>query len=335
MTILFVSGINDLSRMGVTLDDNGKLGFLMDGNCSVHHRLDLGDRPVAAFTLFGKGVRQRAVEFKPPPTLIFNQIADADTHRGALERCGELCSQMRAPVINHPRNVLATTRDQVACTLQGIPGVHMPQTQRFQPRAPDEVFAFADEAGFAVPFIVRVAGLHGGVSMLRVGSRDDYASLHALPFDGRDFYLTEFVDYRSGDGNYRKTRFAVVDGVPLIRHHLIDRDWKVHAASLEYMDRYRALADEQNSLLADFDRTLKPQLAARVSEIAHRLGLDYFGIDCHLDAEGGMLVFEANANMNILYNSRREYDACLAVIKRHLLRLIDARAAGTDQAARG
>lgn len=334
MTILFVSGINDLSKMGVTLDDSGKLGFLMDGNCSVHRRLDLGERPVAAFTLFGKGVKQRGVEFKPPPALIFNQIADADTHRGALERCGELCSQIRASVINHPSNVLATTRDQVAHTLRGIPGVRVPQTQRFQPRSPDEVFAFADEAGFAAPFIVRVVGLHGGVSMLRISNRDDYASLHALPFDGRDFYLTEFVDYRSGDGNYRKTRFAVVDGVPLIRHHLIDREWKVHAASLEYMDQNRALAHEQNSLLADFDRTLKPQLAARVSEIAHRLGLDYFGIDCHLDARGEMLVFEANANMNILYNSRREYDECLGVIKRCLLQLIDARAASAQREAR-
>lgn len=330
MTILFVSGINDLSKMGVTLDDSGKLGFLMDGNCSVHHRLDLGDRPVAAFTLFGKGVKQRAVEFKPPPVVIFNQIADADTHRGALERCGELCSQIQAPVINHPRNVLATSRDQVARTLQNIPGVRMPQTRRFQPRSPDEVFAFADEAGFGAPFILRVAGLHGGVSMLRVRGRDDYESLHALPFDGRDFYLTEFVDYRSGDGNYRKTRLAVVDGVPLMRHHLIDSDWKVHAASLDYMDRNPPLADEQNSLLADFDRTLKPQVAARVTEITQRLGLDYFGIDCHLDAQGEMLVFEANANMNILYNSRREYDACLAVIKEHLLRLIDARAASAQ-----
>jgi hypothetical protein len=36
--------------------------------------------------------------------------------------------------------------------------------------------------------------------MVKVDRGDDFAALHALPFDGRDFYLTEFVDYKSPDG---------------------------------------------------------------------------------------------------------------------------------------
>ncbi len=39
-----------------------------------------------------------------------------------------------------------------------------------------------------------------------------------------------------------------------------------------------------------------------------RVGLDYFGIDCHVAPTGDVLVFEANATMNYLpYNSEPEY----------------------------
>jgi len=325
MTILFVSGINDLSTVGITLDDKGQVGYLMDGNASVQHRMSLGDREANSFVIFGKGVKQRGVAFKTPPAVIFNQIADPDTHRGALERCVELCDQVGTRVINDPQKVLQTSRDQVSQALQGIPGVMVPRTQRFQPRSPDDVFSRAAAEGFELPFITRVAGLHGGVSMVKVDSRDDISALHALPFDGRDFYLTEFVDYKSDDGLYRKTRIAVVDGVPLIRHHLIDSNWMVHASALELMDQRTALMDEANAVLADFDRAMRPAIEDRLAEINRRLGLDYYGIDCHVNGQGDILIFEANASMNILYNSRQEYERCVGVIANHILAMIDDR----------
>jgi len=325
MSILFVSGINDLSTVGITLDARGQVGYLMDGNVSVHHRMSLGERKATSFLIFGKGVKQHGVEFKTPPAVIFNQIADPDTHRGSLERCVELCEQVGTKVINHPLNVLQTSRDQVSRALQGIPGVIVPRTQRFQPSSPDEVFSRAAAEGFGLPFITRVAGLHGGVSMVKVDSTDDSAALHALPFDGRDFYLTEFIDYRSEDGLYRKTRIAMVDGVPLIRHHLIDSSWMVHASALALMDQRTALMDEANAMLADFDRALRPAIEDRLAEINRRVGLDYFGIDCHVNGQGDLLIFEVNANMNILYNSRKEYEQCVGVIRNHILAMIDER----------
>ncbi|MCH5373446.1 MAG: hypothetical protein JJ992_05685, partial [Planctomycetes bacterium] len=179
MAILFVSGVNDLSKIGVTLDEKGQIGYLIDGNCSVHERLPLREGVASSLLIFGKGVRQRGVEFKTPPSLIFNQIADPDTHRGALERCIELCEQVNTTVINHPRYVLQTSRDLVAEMLQGIAGVVMPRTQRFRPRSPEEVFSRATAEGFDFPFIARVAGFHGGQNMVRVNGPDDHAALHA------------------------------------------------------------------------------------------------------------------------------------------------------------
>jgi len=321
VTILFVSGVNDLSTIGVNLDDKGQPIYLMDGNASVHHRLPLKEGVAASFLIFGKGVRQHTVQFNKPPSLIFNQIADPDTHRGALERCVELCDQVNTTVVNHPRKVLETSRDQVSQKLQGIPGVIMPRTQRFAPRSPDEVFSRAGAENFEFPFIVRVAGMHGGVSMVKVDSRDGYDLLHALPFDGREFYLTQYVDCRDEDGLYHKQRIAVIDGEPLLRHSLYNETWKVHGASRAFM-RSRDSWEED---IAYFDRVnsqLLPPVRKAIDEISKRLGLEYYGIDCNLRADGQMVVFEANANMNVLHNPNPEVSYRVEPIKAALYAML-------------
>lgn len=302
MTILFVSGVNDRSVMGVDLDERGALVHLMDGNCSVHRRLPLAQDVAVEVVIFGKGVRQRGFEFKVKPSLIFNQISDADTHRGALERCIELCDQVNTTVINHPRYVLETGRERVSAKLQGIPDVVMPRIVRFQPRSPDEVFAQAAAQGIGLPWIARVAGGHHGRRMVRVCGPEDHAALHALPFDGRDFYLGEYIDYRDQDGLYHKQRIVVIDGEPLLRHALFFDDWMVHASSRAFMME----RESWEQFTARFDRLRQevlPPLRPAIREIADRLRLEYFGIDCSLRPDGRMLIFETNANMNVLHRT--------------------------------
>ena len=51
-----------------------------------------------------------------------------------------------------------------------------------------------------------------------------------------------------------------------------------------------------------FDIELAPKIAKSVKEIHRRLKLDYFGIDCHIDSDGNTLLFEVNANMNVLFD---------------------------------
>jgi glutathione synthase/RimK-type ligase-like ATP-grasp enzyme len=273
----------------------------------VHHRLPLKEGVAASYLIFGKGVRQHSIEFKKPPSLIFNQIADPDTHRGALERCVELCEQVNTTVINHPRKVLETSRDQVSQKLQGIPGVVMPRTQRFQPRSPEEVYSRAAAEDFDFPFIVRVAGLHGGVSMIRVQGREDLPALHSLPFDGREFYLTEFIEHRDADGYYHKQRIAVIDGKPILRHWLFNRDWLIHGSSRDFMLQ-RESWDEHFVRTERLETESLPGLESAIGEIARRMGLEYFGIDGCVLPSGDLVVFEANANMNILHNPYPEME---------------------------
>lgn len=314
MAILFVSGINDLSKIGVTLDKKGKLVHLMDGNCSIHGRIPLKKGLAVSLVLFGKGVKQRGVSFTSKPSLIFNQIADADSHRGALERCVELCTQVRTPVVNPPDKVLRTSRDRVSVLLQGIPGVTMPRTVRFNPASPGEVFERAEAENFDWPFIVRIAGDHGGKSMIRVTGREDYPALHVYPFDGRDFYLTEYADSRDSAGFYQRQRLVVIDGEPLLRGSLYDSEWKVHGASRLFMMGRESWEDDRirSEML---ETRVIPGLKAAIQEITKRLKLEVYGIDCSLNPGGKMLIFEANANMNILTNDHPQMNARMDMIK--------------------
>jgi len=313
MAILFVFGINDISRIHAMINPEGKFMNVYDGNCFIRGQLPLKKGISSWVLLFGKGVRQRGVDFTKKPSLIFNEIADADTHRGALERCMELCSQVDTTVINRPEKILRTSRDRVSELLQGIPGVKMPKTVRFNPRSPEDVFEGAESENFDMPFIVRVAGDHGGKRMIRVNSREDYHALHVFPFDGRDFYLTEYVDYKDEAGLYHKQRIVVVDGEPVLRHSLFDSDWKIHGSSRTFM-RAREPWDDSLARMHQMDTELIPKLRPALQEISNRLQLEYFGVDCNVRPNGEMLIFEANANMDILFNPYPEMNDRLNMI---------------------
>lgn len=321
MTILFVSGINDQSKITLTLDDSGNKTYLLKGNCWVHQRLPLKQDVAATFLLFGQGVKQHSIEFKTPPSLIFNQIADADSCSGALKRCVEFCEQVDTTVVNHPEHVLRTTRDRVSETLQGIPKVMVPKTWRFQPHAPEDVLACASAEGFKYPLIARLTGAHDGKHMVRVDDPRDFSALHALPFDGRDFYLIQYIDYRSDDGFYHRQRLAIIDGEPILVESLYDSDWNVGRWSREFMLQ-REGWDATRAREARIEADLIPALRPAIAEIAKRLKLEYFCIDCSLQPDGSMIVFEANAGQNILYSPHPEMSGRVEAIRQRTYDLL-------------
>jgi hypothetical protein len=177
---------------------------------------------------------------------------------------------------------------------------------------------WAEAENFGWPFIVRLAGLHGGKSMIRVSGVEDYSALHVFPFDGRDFYLTQYVDCRDSEGFHQRQRLIVVDGKAVLRGALYDENWKVHGASRSFMlTRENWEADRERSRM--FESEVIPRLDPAIAEITRRLKLELYGIDCKLDADGTMLVFEANANMNMLTNDHPEMNDRMSMIKDHIL----------------
>ncbi len=250
-----------------------------------------------------------------------NFLADADLYPRALQQAQAFVRGMDTPCFNPPEAVLGTTRDRVHQQLKNTPGVQMPVTVRARASRLVELQAAMADAGIEYPVLVRMAGDHGGVSTAQVRDANDWEAINPLPWGGRDVYLTQFVDYRDADGRYRKTRLVVVGDTVHTRHLIVSAGWMVHRK-----ERLPGTEDEERDWLEGFAVRTLPRIAPAVREIARGIGLDYFGIDCSLRPDGSLLIFEANACMNVLARTGGEgptmWDAPLAGIRASLDRVL-------------
>lgn len=226
--------------------------------------------------------------------LILNTISDADSNRNALNLANQLVEKTDNQVINHPNNILKTTRDRIYQLFKDIEGITVPKTIRIAPRRLRDIEQALSDGEIELPVIFREAGSHNGLKTCLLETMDRLHDLEQFAFDGRDFYLTEFFDYRSSDGLYRKVRFFVIDGVVYPRHLIVSRDWNIHANSrkdlMEGNSKYE-LEDQQ------FLFGMDSQILHRVRTIYHALKLDFFGIDCNISEDNSLLIFEINASM--------------------------------------
>jgi glutathione synthase/RimK-type ligase-like ATP-grasp enzyme len=62
---------------------------------------------------------------------------------------------------------------------------------------------------------------------------------------------------------------------------------------------------EEQAFLEDPWRVFGLAQRAALQSIRDAMGLDYFGIDCALDRDGAVVVFEANASMLVHGNNRQ------------------------------
>lgn len=222
--------------------------------------------------------------------LLLNLVTDPDQNPRLLATLVELLGGYRGRVVNPPAAVLRTTRDGVANACAGRPHLDTPRVLRIAgPGGP------ADLDAFPFPAILRLAGTHTGKIL---GLVEDPAAARALLAPGRDHTLTEFRDFRSADGHYRKYRFFFLGGEIVMRHLLVSDRWNVHAADrARYMSPRPALVAEERDAIAYGVQALPHGVRAGLAAIQTAVALDMFGVDCAL-SERGVLLFEANATMN-------------------------------------
>lgn len=179
----------------------------------------------------------------------------------------------------------------------------MPLTVRVEAR--DLYRRVRDGDMMVFPVIIRQAGLHGGEMMELVDNRA--ALLGFAEAGDASLYLTDFANYRSADGLYRKYRFIFVDGEIFPYHLAINDGWKVHHASTR-MGEIEWMRTEEEAFLRDPAKVFGARGMAALELIRRQIGLDYFGIDCALNSDGNVVIFEVNASMLIhLDNPGFEY----------------------------
>ncbi|MBM3491599.1 MAG: hypothetical protein FJX68_14355 [Alphaproteobacteria bacterium] len=268
--------------------------------------------------------------------LLFNLISDADQNPRVLEIAHRLLGDGKRPVINAPEAVMRTTRNGVARLLADLPGVTVPRVERLSAkqhaRDPNRLAAL----DFPFPAILRRVGSHTGQTARLCANAAEVAL--ALAGQRHDHYLTEFVDFRSPDGVYRKFRIFVFGEQLILRHMLADHSWNIHAAARGGMMLGRMdLQAEERAYFADGLAQHYPGAWAGLRRLRARIGLDYFGIDCHLTGDGRVVVFEVNGTMNF-YPLRTEpqyaYVAgCIAPSLAAMRALLESKASAPDTTA--
>ncbi|HZR74503.1 tetratricopeptide repeat protein [Bradyrhizobium sp.] len=235
----------------------------------------------------------------PPHALIFNTIGDADLCQVALAAAQRLTEKATVTVINEPAAVMRTGRLANATELANLPGVITPKVLSVpRSRLNDTAgLAWLTGHGFIFPLLLRSPGYHTGRNFVLVENAADLsAAVSELP--GEELLAIEYLDARGKDGNARKYRVMMIGGKLFPLHLAISRNWKVHYFTSDMADEPDHRKEEM-AFLKDMPGVLGDKAMAALHAVLARLSLDYAGIDFGLNADGDLLLFEANATMVI------------------------------------
>jgi glutathione synthase/RimK-type ligase-like ATP-grasp enzyme len=268
---------------------------LYDG-CTDLHKLFDKREPVHVMTLTRQMLRQQRRPELHPYRCVLNLVTDPDQNPRTLENLRKLLRGFGGRVINPPEAVARTTRDQVARLLDGTPGLVVPKVVRLRNARPDLAVAAVERDGLRFPLIVRKAGTHTGMIVGVVHSIDE---LRAAITEAGEHVITEFADFRSADGLYRKYRVFFIGERIIFRHMLVSDQWNVHAKHrMGFMVERPNLLDEEQEMFARVEGAYAADILPTLTAIRDRMRLDYFGMDFGIGQDGRMVLFEANATMN-------------------------------------
>lgn len=256
------------------------------------------------FTTQGLFINPNALQHAPAllgaaKGMLFNCVTDPDINKQCLVQMQRALKNNPQPIINHPSVVLRTRRHEVAELLSGIPGLIVPKTIMARIRNSAGLCEIMAQERIKFPVLIRNAGSHNQQNLVKLDSQADLEQARYLL--GKDCYITEFVDYRSDDGVYRKHRFFIFDtGRVVARHIFMGPSWNVGLpVRKSFMAHKPELRQEESIFLNNFENIIGPRLIQTLRMVRERLGYDFVGMDCNYLSSGELLLFEANAAMNV------------------------------------
>ena len=289
--VLFIRGISDDLKAKVFISQK-KTFFNAGGSCNVFNYIDSSYFDKYLLTIDARPNVKNFIK-NIDKIILFNQISDADSHTITLSKVNNMVNKFNLICINHPKKIMETTRDKIYQKLKDINKLIVPKTISVNSRTPNELISSIKNANIQYPIILRECGAHGGVTTYLLKNPQEIRELYAIALDGRGYYITQYHEYKDSDGLYSKIRLVVVDGEVYLRHILYANEWIVHASN-DIINHKMRLEISKN-----FISEIKPQIEPIITEIYNVIGLDYFGIDCHIDRDMNMTIFEVNANMNV------------------------------------
>ena len=322
INLLVLNGVADVGMVNVVKADSmGKISFDTGGSCNMAMYLPRESIDVNHFIIDQHQEQDVNEKLLWSQDVVLCEISDPDSHAMALSKARSLYNvvQEKVPWINNPHKVLNTKREIVPQLLSDVDGVIAPRTLRIKPDSIEDIRSAIKANEFSLPVLLRPTGSHGGKGLVLIKTLADLESIDITQY--AQAFITEFVDY-SQRGLYCKYRFAVVAGEPLLRHVLFYDQWMIHSEARVFTASRPDLQKAEAEALANFEEDLKPRVQGVIREIYEKIGLDYFGIDCAIK-DDRLILFEVNANMNILNNNQPLPNIWEQAIDRILTRLID------------
>jgi glutathione synthase/RimK-type ligase-like ATP-grasp enzyme len=286
-----------LAIVGADRDDQIKTSggkITLAGSSDFHLLLD-PNQPFHVLQVTPQMLRQKRRPDFSPYDILLNLITEPERNERVLETLQKLLRGVRGKVINPPDAILKSTRDQIARRLCDVPGLLAPKAIRLTSAKPSIVRERIEQAGLRFPLILRQVATHTGHTVSLVDDLDD---LVARMEQGIEHIATQFVDFQSADGIYRKYRVYFIGPHVVYRHAMASDHWNVHGKDrIRFMMGRPDLIDEEKALFAQPDGAFPLAVKQVFAAVRERIELDYFGLDFGIMPDGRVVLFEANATM--------------------------------------
>lgn len=228
----------------------------------------------------------------PTYDIALNSIGDPDFIPDLSAEIDAFIADIDDRLLNSLASIRNTARHSLPAVLGGLSNTLVPAVMRVEHSGAGFARLIGVD-GIRLPVLVRPLGSHGGTGLVKVDHERGFAAIVAS-----SYYVTNFVDFKSEDGLYRKYRAIYIDGKVFPYHLAISSSWLVHYWTSS-MEQHPGRRIEEEIFLSNPEAAIGCAAWRAVFQIGERLGLDYGGIDFGLLEDGTVLVFEANATMLI------------------------------------
>lgn len=234
----------------------------------------------------------------PPHDVAIIAVGYSQTTHRLLEELTQRFAAWPRPVVNKAAGIILTGRDTMAPVFAGLAGVVVPPTVKL---TRENALTFAAELRQhktgqpPFPLLIRPLESHAGQDLeLILGPEplERYLKFHIRP----GYFMSTFVDYRSTDGQFRKYRIAMIDGVAYPSHMGISDHWMIHYLNAG-MTRSAEKRAEEARWMDEFETGFRRRHETALRDVWQRLGLEYFALDCGETRDGRLLVFEIDVAM--------------------------------------
>jgi hypothetical protein len=227
-------------------------------------------------------------------------IDESDETLPVLREISNLVRSWPRPVVNAPDRIARLSRAGTWELLRSASNIVIPMNVRIDRTQFARVAAgglsiesILDGSGF--PIIARPSWSQAGIGLVKL-ENPSTVDAYLRDWAEAEFYIAPFVNYRSPDGLFRKSRIAIINGLPFVCHMAVSQNWMIHYLNADMRNDAARRAEEAH-FMANFDNDFAVRHAAAFKAIAERTGLEYLPIDCGETQDGKLLVFEVGTGM--------------------------------------